>query len=232
MEAPIEIYQLGVQLFGVSIVLLAVLSIFLIKPYRPIYLFMLAIPSIAAVAYLLMANEIGFIAVDGHPVNTVRYADWVVTTPMLLYILGTFLIPDSKTKQGDILRLVINDVLMIIFGFVANLMTSPYLKYGAFAISSVFYFMVINMLLTHMFRSEGTAKTEQGYKIILLMSWALLVLWSLYPAVWIFGIKGNGLIDASSQSGLFLALDLAAKVGYSGLLLWFLRIRGKKDVGD
>jgi bacteriorhodopsin len=46
-----------------------------------------------------------------------------------------------------------------------------------------------------------------------------VILWSLYPVVWVIGTEGVGAVGVSTEVFLFLVLDLLAKVGFGFLLL-------------
>ncbi len=46
-----------------------------------------------------------------------------------------------------------------------------------------------------------------------------IVLWSLYPIVWLLGTEGFGAVSSTVEVFLFLVLDLLAKIGFGFLLL-------------
>jgi len=47
----------------------------------------------------------------------------------------------------------------------------------------------------------------------------VIVLWALYPMVWLVGTEGLGLLPLYWETAAFMVLDVAAKVGFGFLLL-------------
>ena len=46
-----------------------------------------------------------------------------------------------------------------------------------------------------------------------------IVLWSLYPVVWLLGTEGFNAVGSTLEAFLFLILDFFAKIGFGFLLL-------------
>jgi bacteriorhodopsin len=46
-----------------------------------------------------------------------------------------------------------------------------------------------------------------------------IVLWSLYPVVWLLGTEGFNAVGSTLEVFLFLTLDFFAKIGFGFLLL-------------
>ena len=46
-----------------------------------------------------------------------------------------------------------------------------------------------------------------------------IVLWSLYPVVWLLGTEGFNAVGSTLEAFLFLILDFFAKIGFGVLLL-------------
>jgi bacteriorhodopsin len=46
-----------------------------------------------------------------------------------------------------------------------------------------------------------------------------IVLWSLYPIVWLLGTEGFAVASSTVEVFLFLILDILAKIGFGFLLL-------------
>lgn len=57
---------------------------------------------------------------------------------------------------------------------------------------------------------------QQIFKTLAVLT---VVLWSLYPVVWLLGTEGFAAVNLATEVALFLALDLAAKVGFGFYLL-------------
>jgi bacteriorhodopsin len=60
----------------------------------------------------------------------------------------------------------------------------------------------------------------------------VLVLWSAYPVVWLFGTEGAGLIPLSVETLLFMVLDVSAKVGFGLILLRSRAIFGEVEAPE
>lgn len=60
-----------------------------------------------------------------------------------------------------------------------------------------------------------------------------LALWSAYPLVWLLGAEGTGMLGATTELGLYMVLDVCAKVGYGfSLLNNRLFLAGRRQVFD
>jgi len=79
-----------------STITMAVFGFIYLRPHKAVFTLMLLVPAIAALAYTLMSLGVGFIQAGDGLVNTVRYADWIITTPIILFILSYVSIPDTK----------------------------------------------------------------------------------------------------------------------------------------
>ncbi len=51
------------------------------------------------------------------------------------------------------------------------------------------------------------------------MALLTIVLWSLYPIVWLLGTEGFAVASSTVEVFLFLILDILAKIGFGFLLL-------------
>ncbi len=51
----------------------------------------------------------------------------------------------------------------------------------------------------------------------------LLILWVIYPIVWLFGTIGNAALSTSAEAGISAVLDLVAKVGFGIVLIFGIR---------
>jgi len=83
--------------------------------YRLALLFATLITGIACVMYYMMKQQ--YIPGKEFP-TSIRYIDWILTTPLMLVEFAILL--DFKDKAGVIWRLVLWDLVMIIFGFVGE----------------------------------------------------------------------------------------------------------------
>lgn len=74
-------------------------------------------------------------------------------------------------------------------------------------------------------RSQGIAATFNRVAVL------TIVLWVLYPIVFLLGTEGFGGVDQGFEIFLFLILDLLAKVGFGFLLLSNHQVIGEAGGG-
>ncbi|MFB6304781.1 MAG: bacteriorhodopsin [Haloferacaceae archaeon] len=180
------------------------------------------VPAIAAVAYFSMATGFGVITVDvaGSMGETkiywARYADWLLTTPLLLLDLCLLAGADRNTTY----TLIGLDVFMIGTGLVGALATEgQVLRITWWAISTGALLVLLYYLLGAL--SERAERREDDVAALFSQLRSLtLVLWLIYPVVWLFGTEGGlNVIPLGVETAAFAALDLTAKVGFGVLLL-------------
>ena len=168
---------------------------------------------IASGLYLAMALGQGVNIINDRPTYWVRYVTWFLSTPLLLLDL-TFLGSTSLAITGSLLGA---NAYMIATGFVATVTPKPdsYIWYivscGAYL--GVFY------LLAKPYRMEAERKHPKAKQAFRRLVTVHLVLWTLYPIVWILGTEGFNAFDPGTEAMFFTLLDLASKVGFGFLSL-------------
>lgn len=147
------------------------------------------IPAIAAISYHYMMK-------DPNHLQTYRYADWILTTPLMLVALLRSL------KSQFIPQLVLADIAMIATGYQGVQASTSSSKLLWFFVSMLFFVPIVTTLLT----SKG-----QPYARML-----TLVVWSIYPVIW--GLENSKLIDDEMSILCYSILDTIAKCGLVSLL--------------
>ncbi len=186
------------------------------------YIVTIFVPAIAAASYLSMATGFGVITIDvagamgTTKIYWARYADWLFTTPLLLLDLCLLAGADRNT----IYTLVGLDVFMIGTGLVGALATEgQVVRIGWWAVSTG----ALLVLLYYLMGSLGDQAARRDDDVAALFSQLrslTLVLWLIYPVVWILGTEGGlELIGLGVETAAFAVLDLTAKVGFGVLLL-------------
>jgi len=173
--------------------------------------------AIAAGLYLTMALGQGVDFINGRPTFWVRYISWFISTPLLLLIL-TYL---GKTNLAITASLLGANAYTIASGFVATI--SPYpVNYIWYVISCSAYFATAHLLLNQYRRQvERTfPRVVSAFRKLLGLH---LILWTLYPIVWIFSPTGFNLLNLGWETMFFTLLDLASKVGFGFLSLQTMR---------
>ncbi|MDY6774746.1 MAG: bacteriorhodopsin [Halobacteria archaeon] len=178
---------------------------------RKYYSVIAAVAFIASAAYAAMALGIGSLESDGVTVYLPRYADWLITTPLLILDLGLL----AGVKRKTYAALIGSDVAMIGSGVAASLSTS-WVKYVYFSAGSVAYVVLLYLLmrtLSDAARGRGVASLFQKLRNL------TVVLWSVYPVVWLVGPYGTGLLEPATEIIIILYLDLITKVGFGFILV-------------
>ena len=149
------------------------------------------IPGIAAWAYWNMLK-------DEANIDTYRYADWALTTPlMLLAILSANGAP-LVTKLAAVLL----DTIMIGAGYYGAKETDEKKKIQLFLLGCLVFLPILYILST-MKRAK--------YAIYL-----TLVLWILYPILWY--LDEENIISKTKANISYSVMDVVAKVGLVNLL--------------
>lgn len=177
-----------------------------------------SVPFIAATAYLAMAFGIGTVLkADGTLTYFARYADWSVTTPILLagLVLTAFHERGRTVDVGGFLTaIIVLDVLMILTGLVSSLAVEPAVKWIWYAWSCAAFVGVLYLLWVPLRRlaMEGGDAIGAAYAKNVTF---LTILWFLYPIVFLVGPEGTKSVSDSASVWAFLVMDILAKVAHA-----------------
>jgi bacteriorhodopsin len=196
------------------------------------YIITTLIPGIAAASYLSMFFGFGLTEVTVQGVGTLdiywaRYADWLFTTPLLLLDLALLANADRNTI-GALIGL---DGIMIITGLVGALSKTVVARYVWWTVSTIALLFILYYLFAALTSrvSEMDEDTQSTFK---LLRNVVLVLWSIYPILWIVGTEGAGLVTLYVETLLFMILDVTAKVGFGFILLRSRAIIGEEPAPE
>ncbi len=188
------------------------------------YLVAAFIPIWSGLAYLALGFGLGEVEVAGQTTYWARYADWVVTTPLLLVALWMTAVfhADKASHAPTLITLVAADVVMILSGLVADLTADPtarlvYYGVGVAALGVIFW-TVWGPL--RQVAEQGSPRLGQIYRTV---ATYLSLFWIGYPLTWILGPSGLGVVSQSVDTALFVLLPIFSKVGFSVLDLSLLR---------
>ena len=174
----------------------------------------ISITVIAATAYLAMALGMGSIRVGGQEVLVARYVDWILTTPLIIALLGVL----ANASRSLILTIIGVDVYMIIAGLLGAVAQTVFVSLVWWAIGSVAFLVLLYLL----FGAISTAADEQPddvagiYRTLRNLT---VVLWSIYPVIWILGGNGFGVLPVLVENGGITVLDVLSKVVFGYILL-------------
>eukprot|EP00287_Rhodomonas_sp_CCMP768_P014384 CAMPEP_0196757262 /NCGR_PEP_ID=MMETSP1091-20130531/103575_1 /TAXON_ID=302021 /ORGANISM="Rhodomonas sp., Strain CCMP768" /LENGTH=271 /DNA_ID=CAMNT_0042106033 /DNA_START=748 /DNA_END=1563 /DNA_ORIENTATION=- len=138
-----------------------------------------------------------------------RYLDWVITGPLILACLALL----SKADTPTIISLCGNMVLYVICGLIGALTVAPY-KYMWWVASLIFLIIVFMQLLQRLNNPEG-----YGGDALKGLTWLIIIVFIIYPIVWIVGSEGTGALGLSQEVGILTIADLIAKIGFGFYLL-------------
>jgi bacteriorhodopsin len=162
-----------------------------------------------------------------------RYADWILTVPLLMVELVAVLRLDASKAKSLLTRLVIAAALMIALGYPGEIISTPEgwtarVVWGA--LSSVPFFYILYILWSELTQSLAT-QPAAARRLIEIARLVLLVTWAVYPIAYAMGgtitaleAKAGGNVDASGIVGLqvgYAIADMTAKAGF-GLLIYFI----------
>ena len=172
------------------------------------------IPVWSGLAYTASALGQGIVAIDGREVYLTRYADWIVTTPLLLACLAWTAMFYVRKHVSLIVTIIGADVIMILAGLIADLSTNESIKwfwYGIGCVCLATIFWVTWGPFRRIARSQGDAVGSTYTKAAAFLS----ALWVGYPLIWALGPSGIGLLDSTFEVALFVILPVLSKVGFS-----------------
>jgi bacteriorhodopsin len=199
------------------------------------YVITIMITAIAAASYLSMFFGFGLteVSVPGSPVEGAldiywaRYADWLFTTPLLLLDLG-LLANASRTELGG---LIIIDAFMIVTGLVGALTKVFMFRFVWWFISTVSMIAVLYFLFS-VLTARANQLGEDTQATFKTLRNLVIVLWSLYPVLWIVGTEGAGAVSLFVETLGFMVLDVLAKVGFGFILLSSRAIVGDSEAPE
>jgi sensory rhodopsin len=167
-----------------------------------------AITGIATVAYVAMGLGVGQIQVQGAVFYLPRYVDWLLTTPLLVLYLAMLARPRRRV-YGTLVGL---EVVVIAAGVAAAFAPSP-LDWGAY-LAGVLAFGGILYFLVSVLPRQAALEDHRPAAVFTKLRNLTVVLWSIYPIVWLLGPFGVGLLLVETEAMVVTYLDLLAKVGF------------------
>lgn len=186
---------------------------------RTFHVITAVITGMAAFSYLMMATGAGATLLDGDRIfYYFRYIDWLVTTPLLLVDLALLALVNPSRNTGFVIGLIVLDVFMILTGLLAGSLGPGFGGGFWFIVSTIAMIVLLYLVATRLY-SEAARQGGAAQQVFGTLAILTLVLWSLYPVVWLLGTEGFGAVGSTGEVLLFLILDVLAKIGFGILLL-------------
>jgi len=123
-----------------------------------------------------------------------RYADWAITTPLILFVILT----KTKMPLDKVLFVMAADFFMVITGYLGKREQDQSKKMVWYWLGMILFVPVVVALMNAM-KSQKAAVLS-------------LIIWLAYPLVWI--AAENGSITPAMETNVTALLDVTAKVGF------------------
>jgi bacteriorhodopsin len=173
----------------------------------------LAITAVASVAYLTMAAGLGHVELNGREFYYARYFDWIITTPLLVFDLCAL----AGASNEKTLFLIIMDLLMVITGGIGAVADNKNIAYCFWGLGMLFFAPIVYEFAV-VLRAKAADAGPSAASAFTKLSTLTVVLWSIYPLVWIFA-EGQHAISPDYEAVLYVVLDVSAKSGFGLYLL-------------
>jgi len=219
-------------MFTVGFLISMLLALRVEKKARLFHWLSATVLGIAMISYFAMATGHGVELVTTHwdgkapeqhhlfrQVYYARYIDWLFTTPLLLVSLA-FL---GGLSPADGLLAILFDIGMIVTGLLGGLTPARWhdgevARWGFFAVSCAFFLGIWYVLVINGAKA-ASLRPRKTRGLFYLLAGMTLALWTAYPIV--FGLtEGANKISVDSEIIAYGVLDVAAKIGFTFLLLF------------
>lgn len=188
------------------------------------FVWLAAIPAIAAASYLLMALDIGVVTVGDNEVYIFRYIDWLLTTPLLVgyvaYVAGA--------PRKWIVGVAAADAGMILIGMLATLTTGIATWIG-FSVSALFHVVLLGILYLVLPKYVGAHPRRR--RLFKVLQNHVGLLWIAYPLIWLLSPAGTGTVSVVGAAMIIAYLDVVAKTPYV-YFVWSDRMAFAEDDGE
>jgi bacteriorhodopsin len=158
-----------------------------------------------------------------------RYADWIITVPILVVQLVLVLNLDAKVQRSMALRLGAAAALMVALGFPGEVATDTTKKMIFWGLGFIPFAYLVYTLWVEMGQSlrrqpEEVASTVSNARL------TLVTTWMFYPIVFLFPVLGltSAMGESMRQVGYSIA-DVLAKPGYGLLILAVATLKSKAE---
>jgi len=195
-------------------------------------------------AYTLADGGGGYVGTGAAFNDFYRYADWILTVPLLMVELVSVLrLPPAKATSL-LTRLVVAAAAMIALGYPGEVIADPArwterVIWGG--LSSVPFFYILYVLWVELTNSLDT-QPPAARKLIEICRLVLLITWAVYPIAYAIGgtpdalaAKQGGKVGASGIVGLqigYAIADMTAKAGFGVLIYFIARAKSRKTADE
>ena len=155
-----------------------------------------------------------------------RYADWLITVPLLVVELLIVLGVSADRRKKLMFSLVPATVLMIALGYPGEVASEDGMKWLFWALAIVPFAYILYVLVGEL-KAAGARETGAVSKAIKSATAVLLITWMVYPIAYLFPVifdAGNEGAETARQIGYTVA-DITAKCLYGLMILNIAKAR-------
>jgi bacteriorhodopsin len=171
---------------------------------------LLYIVSIATIAYSFIAYKFGTGKGENFETRSVRYLDWIITTPLITY--SYYLVGRLNNVQVNFVNLLVTNLLFIGLGVVSEYLYQNKIKYKNLEI----YFAILSFIFFGIFIYNIyvlTSKLKEKQVNTMGLEYFFYIGWTLYGVVFLGELLGYFKRDFVINS--YAILDVINKVVYS-----------------
>lgn len=249
-----NIFSMTVATMGAAALFLFMARSHVDPEYRPALLVSGIVVSIACYHYFMIRHswhdayslvEGGYKGSGAAFNDFYRYADWILTVPLLMVELVAVLRLQPAKATSLLTRLVIAAALMIALGYPGEVIADPAkwnerVMWGA--LSSVPFFYILYVLWTELTNSLAS-QPPAARRLLEVARLVLLVTWAVYPIAYALGgtpdalaakagtAGASGIVGANGVVGLqigYAIADMTAKAGFGVLIYFIARAKSTK----
>lgn len=176
------------------------------------------VDGVACMSYFAMASLPLYFLVDstqGNPVWLMRYAEWIITCPTLLYWSGLA----SRADRSSVSDIATADALMLAAGALSSVLPSWPAFFVYLGACAIFVYVMI-----HMWKVYGKAMQPDFQPppplpkhALHLLRVEILISWTFFPLV--ETLRRQGFIDYQTGEAINCINDYAAKVGLAMIMV-------------
>ena len=167
---------------------------------------------------------------DGEFNEGYRYADWLLTVPLLLIELLIVLGIASQKRRPLTIKLVIAAIAMIALGYPGEVSTNDSTKWIFWVLAMIPFIYILVTIAGEMKAANAreSASVAKGLRLAMIL---LLVAWLVYPVAFLFPIlfgESSSMAETVRQVGYSVA-DLLAKPVYGLAILAVAKLRTAEE---
>jgi len=215
-----EVGSTGVGALTVAFIIFAVSTVvFLAKAnssgeQRKYYYLATYICGFAAMAYFAMLSGQGWTAIAGcRQFFYARYADWIVTTTLIVILLGQV----ANAGNDVIFGACGANAIYVASGYMGSVSVVTTVKWFWFLIGLAALFAVI-VHFAQVFKAYADAKGGELSQLYGKLAWLSILAWICYPVVWLFS-EGFASFSVSFEVCAYAILDMITKVVVSFMVM-------------